>query len=212
MFFIFALFALWFMPVFADPPDNPIVATKSYADSIIAVILNHYDWAQTNPDKKDFIQNKPEFATVAVSGSYEDLTDKPTAAIDYEIKTNSLGGVATNGEVYVDMDGLRFLGRKMSTASDWAMRIKNNTGATVDLSTKLRGRAGGAVSARGEKNTALANGAELNPGSSSDNLGNGSGGDDYANAYVIDYSNARFYEFILAVRGGRAFVTVRKLH
>jgi len=36
------------------------------------------DWAQTNNQAVDFIKNKPNLATVATSGSYEDLSDKPS--------------------------------------------------------------------------------------------------------------------------------------
>ena len=35
------------------------------------------DWGQTNNQAVDFIKNKPNLATVATSGSYNDLTDKP---------------------------------------------------------------------------------------------------------------------------------------
>ena len=36
------------------------------------------DWNQTDDTKKDYIKNKPALKTVATSGSYTDLTDKPT--------------------------------------------------------------------------------------------------------------------------------------
>ena len=36
------------------------------------------DWAQTNNQAVDYIKNKPTLAEVATSGSYNDLTDKPT--------------------------------------------------------------------------------------------------------------------------------------
>ena len=36
------------------------------------------DWNQTDTEQPDYIKNKPELATVATSGSYNDLTDKPT--------------------------------------------------------------------------------------------------------------------------------------
>ena len=50
------------------------------------------DWAQNDNTKVDFIKNKPTLATVATSGSYNDLTDKPAA--------QDLTGYAT--ETYVD--------------------------------------------------------------------------------------------------------------
>ena len=36
------------------------------------------DWTQSDTSSLDYIKNKPSFATVATSGSYNDLTDKPT--------------------------------------------------------------------------------------------------------------------------------------
>lgn len=36
------------------------------------------DWAQTDPSADDYIKNKPSLATVATSGSYNDLLNKPT--------------------------------------------------------------------------------------------------------------------------------------
>jgi hypothetical protein len=36
------------------------------------------DWSEQDTDAPSYIKNKPELATVATTGSYEDLTDKPT--------------------------------------------------------------------------------------------------------------------------------------
>lgn len=36
------------------------------------------DWSQSDNTKDDYIKNKPNLAAVATSGSYNDLTDKPT--------------------------------------------------------------------------------------------------------------------------------------
>ena len=36
------------------------------------------DWTQSNEDSLDYIKNKPTFATVASTGSYNDLSDTPT--------------------------------------------------------------------------------------------------------------------------------------
>lgn len=36
------------------------------------------DWSQSDNTKDDYIKNKPSLAAVATSGSYNDLTDKPT--------------------------------------------------------------------------------------------------------------------------------------
>ena len=36
------------------------------------------DWAETNTESVSYIKNKPTLSTVATSGSFNDLTDKPT--------------------------------------------------------------------------------------------------------------------------------------
>lgn len=38
----------------------------------------HSDWTEEDPAYDSYIENKPTLATVATSGSYNDLTDKPT--------------------------------------------------------------------------------------------------------------------------------------
>jgi hypothetical protein len=38
-------------------------------------------WNQTTTTADDYIKNKPNLATVATSGSYDDLSDKPTIPI-----------------------------------------------------------------------------------------------------------------------------------
>lgn len=42
------------------------------------------DWATTSTSSVTYIKNKPSLATVATSGSYNDLTNKPTLGISYE--------------------------------------------------------------------------------------------------------------------------------
>ena len=49
----------------SDVPDIPAEQIQS-------------DWNQTDATAKDYIKNKPAFATVATSGSYNDLSNKPT--------------------------------------------------------------------------------------------------------------------------------------
>ena len=36
------------------------------------------DWAETNTESVSYIKNKPTLSTVATTGSFNDLTDKPT--------------------------------------------------------------------------------------------------------------------------------------
>ena len=53
-----------------DPVTNTISASPS--EKVQA------DWTETDPDNPSYIQNKPNLATVATSGSYNDLSGKPT--------------------------------------------------------------------------------------------------------------------------------------
>ena len=53
------------------------------------------DWAEQDPSAKSYILHKPNLATVAESGSYEDLTDKPTIpAAQVNSDWNATSGVA----------------------------------------------------------------------------------------------------------------------
>ena len=36
------------------------------------------DWAETNTESMSYIKNKPELSSVATSGNYDDLLNKPT--------------------------------------------------------------------------------------------------------------------------------------
>jgi len=65
------------------------------------------DWLQSNAASVDYIKNKPTLATVAASGSYSDLTGRPTlfsgAYADLTGKP-SFATVATSGN-YADLSG-----------------------------------------------------------------------------------------------------------
>jgi hypothetical protein len=85
------------------------------------------DWNQTDETKADYIKNKPTLATVATTGSYNDLTDLPTIA-----------GVTGNNGVYVgsgDMpEGSNVKINPKSAAVEEVPEIKSayfdNTGVT----------------------------------------------------------------------------------
>lgn len=82
----------------AEPPTDPQVKlwVDTEAQSVGAV-----DWND--------VENKPNFATVATSGSYEDLTNKPTIPEPYTLPTattDTLGGVKVDGETITIADGV----------------------------------------------------------------------------------------------------------
>lgn len=68
------------------------------------------DWAQNDTSAKDYIKSKPTFATVATSGSYNDLIDKP---VNPSVPTNlssfvdDLGSspVHTHSQYVTDISG-----------------------------------------------------------------------------------------------------------
>ena len=51
---------------------------KDKIDSVQQISETQADWSQTTSSAVDFIKNKPNLATVATSGSYNDLSNKPT--------------------------------------------------------------------------------------------------------------------------------------
>ena len=71
------------------------------------------NWTETNPQEPSYIRNKPNLASVATSGSYDDLSNKPTipaaqvqsdwsqsdnTQVDYIKNKPSLASVATSGD------------------------------------------------------------------------------------------------------------------
>ena len=52
------------------------------------------DWNQTDTEQPDYIKNKPELAAVATSGSYNDLTDKPTIPTQVQADWNETNTTA----------------------------------------------------------------------------------------------------------------------
>ena len=68
------------------------------------------DWLQTNSDAVDFIKNKPNLATVATSGDYRDLTNKPDIPSPSYVLAPVVYGVTTFDEVAgMIEDGLHLL-------------------------------------------------------------------------------------------------------
>jgi hypothetical protein len=72
------------------------------------------DWAETSPSMNSFIKNKPNFANVATSGSYTDLTNTPTIPT-----LPTLATVATSGS-YDDL-------QDKPTAQEIVTNITTNT-------------------------------------------------------------------------------------
>ena len=59
-------------------------------------LADQADWTETDPTKQSYIKHKPTLATVATSGDYDDLTNKPTipaAQIQSDWNQTSTGAV-----------------------------------------------------------------------------------------------------------------------
>ena len=59
------------------------------------------DWNQTNTSADDYIKNKPTFADVAMSGSYNDLEDTPTKVSDFENDAGYISGYTEIDPVFM---------------------------------------------------------------------------------------------------------------
>lgn len=58
------------------------------------------DWSQSDNTKDDYIKNKPSLAAVATSGSYNDLTDKPTIPDELaDLTADSTHRVVTDSQI-----------------------------------------------------------------------------------------------------------------
>lgn len=58
------------------------------------------DWSQSDDTKDDYIKNKPSLAAVATSGSYNDLTDKPTIPDELaDLTADSTHRVVTDSQI-----------------------------------------------------------------------------------------------------------------
>ena len=57
------------------------------------------NWIQTNSSADDYIKNKPTLATVATSGSYNDLSNKPTIPSKVSDLTNDSGFTSNAGTI-----------------------------------------------------------------------------------------------------------------
>lgn len=70
------------------------------------------DWTESDNTKKSYIKNKPNLATVATSGSYTDLSNKPTNA------TQSASGLMSSTDK-TKLDGIES-GAEENVQSDWS--------------------------------------------------------------------------------------------
>jgi hypothetical protein len=182
--------------LFAAEETKLIVAGKAYVDSAISTKVS-----------------KDDLAPVALTGSYNDLIDKPvnnTAAL-YEVKSNKITGAQTNDFFEINMDGWVFRATKQANVNYWALRIINQTGASANITTKGQHMYIAAVAFSGSgAPVTLADGAERNPDNEAGDIGYGGG--DVFSVIMTDFTNMHMYRGLLSVNTTNAIMSVEKLN
>lgn len=79
------------------------VTLKYDVEVPFVTLVTQADWAETDSTKKGFIRNKPELATVAISGDYTDLANTPTIPV---IPTNVSSFTNDAGYITNDVNDL----------------------------------------------------------------------------------------------------------
>lgn len=69
----------------------------TFAPASVPAAQIQSDWTQTNTSSLDYIKNKPTLATVATSGSYTDLSNKPSIPTVYDSTITVAAGTGMSG-------------------------------------------------------------------------------------------------------------------
>ena len=99
------------------------------------------DWAETNTESVSYIKNKPTLSIVATSGSYNDLTNKPTIPTKTSELTND-SGFLTEHQPLKTINGESIVGTgdiEISGSSQWGS-ITGNISNQTDLQSELSKR------------------------------------------------------------------------
>ena len=99
------------------------------------------DWAETNTESVSYIKNKPTLSIVATSGSYNDLTNKPTIPTKTSELTND-SGFLTEHQPLKTINGESLVGTgniEISGSSQWGS-ITGNISNQTDLQSELSKR------------------------------------------------------------------------
>ena len=78
----------YYVPLADNSDLGYVIPTISQVEGELGNKVNYWDivqsdWAQSDTGAKDYIKNKPNLATVATSGSYNDLLNKPTKVSEF---------------------------------------------------------------------------------------------------------------------------------
>ncbi|MDR0726840.1 MAG: hypothetical protein LBF37_02130 [Rickettsiales bacterium] len=201
-------------------PAQGNVSSKDYVDRIqtalAASVANVYTKSESDAlyataaqgVKADTAVQPGSLHTVATSGDYNELKNKPVVNSLYNILSNQKVDATTNDEFFLDMDGLRFKVIKQSTANYWAARIINNTGASVSYASRGMHQYSG-VQLTGKQGT-IASGAELNPDTESGDIGYSQG--DVFITHFFDNTNMHLYRWTIHVNQKDAIMVLEKLN
>ena len=107
--------------------NNFTTALKDKLDGIAsgAEVNVQSNWNETNTSSDAYIQNKPTLATVATSGSYNDLTDKPS------IPAVPVQDVTVDGSSVVNASGVAEITMPTQVNADW-----NSTSGVSEILNK----------------------------------------------------------------------------
>ena len=175
------------------------LASTSYVQGAVASIVSALE-------KK---ANTDDLATVALSGNYDDLINKPILAPYYESRSNSISGAATGDSFSIDMDGFTFRATKQNQTNYWAVRVMNSSGEVRSISSSWTQIYGGHQGVTKE-NLAFVHGAEHNPDSEAGDLGYGK--QDTGITYLFDHANMHLYKWVVTVYVDKAVMSVGRLH
>ena len=78
----------YYVPLADNSDLGYVIPTISQVQGELGNKVNYWDivqsdWEQSDTGAKDYIKNKPNLATVATSGSYNDLSNKPTKVSEF---------------------------------------------------------------------------------------------------------------------------------
>lgn len=120
-----------------DVTVNSPVSAVPYALEVSPTALPaqvQADWNESDNTTAAFIQNKPSFATVATTGSYNDLSDKPDAPGNAAIIIAKNNTAVDNGLFYVDQSTNQTINidvpttvAEMTDAADYAKVAADNS-------------------------------------------------------------------------------------
>jgi hypothetical protein len=184
-----------------------VIASKTYVDSIVAAVKHDQaNWNENNVSSAAFIKNKPVLSAVAVSGRYEDLINKP--AFSGGVYSASKTGAASGDSFHIALDRFLFRAFKSGSANYWGIRIVNNTGASLEYST--RGQHYYSAIQPNIRSGTLVSWGDVNPDVEANDIGYS--GRDVYQTFFTDWTNMHYYRWTVSVNAGKAIMVVEKLY